>query len=130
MMPDYYQALGVQPGASREQIRAAYLRVVRDTHPDRRPDDPAATIRTQEANVAWEVLRDSARRASYDRLQHQERRDRAHHGLRLAGPLDNPTHSAYSRAGHTYRHAVHLALLRSGVAVVFLGCLVLLLLSR
>lgn len=127
MMPDYYQALGVQPGASREQIRAAYLRVVRDTHPDRRPDDPAATVRTQEANVAWEVLRDSARRASYDRLHRQHR---AHPALHLAGPLDSPTHSAYSRAGHTYRHAVHLALLRSGVAVVFLGCLVLLLLSR
>ncbi len=58
--------LQVDPAADAGVIDAAYRRLVREHHPDvsARPD---AVQRTRELNAAYEVLRDPARRAAYDR---------------------------------------------------------------
>jgi len=65
-VPDYYARLGVSPSASADQIRAAYRRRARETHPDQNPDDPDAAERFQRIQEAYRVLRDADRRARYD----------------------------------------------------------------
>ena len=66
-MRDYYQVLGVDRSASAEDIKRAFRRLARETHPDANPDDPAAEQRFREIAEAYEVLSDPARRARYDR---------------------------------------------------------------
>jgi len=61
---DYYSILGLSRDCSKEEIKAAYRRLVKLYHPDRVPDaDPAFII---EINEAYEVLGDSGKRATYD----------------------------------------------------------------
>ena len=66
MEPDLYEVLQVHPGAEPEVVDAAFRRLTRKYHPDRNPS-PDATEVTQRLNAAYEVLRDPARRAAYDR---------------------------------------------------------------
>jgi curved DNA-binding protein CbpA len=69
VQPDHYLALGITPDASRAEVRAAYLRVMRETHPDRNPGDPVAEEAARAANAAWAILGDAAKRGAYDRLR-------------------------------------------------------------
>lgn len=66
-MPDYYQILGVDRDATQDQIKRAFRRLARETHPDSNPSDPGAEHRFREIAEAYEVLGDPSRRASYDR---------------------------------------------------------------
>lgn len=63
---DLYEILQVHPSAHPEVIQAAYRRLAQIYHPDRNPS-PDAAERMAEINRAWDVLRDPARRAAYDR---------------------------------------------------------------
>ena len=72
--PDHYARLGVRPSASADEIRTAYRRRARETHPDRNPDDPRATERFQKVKAAYQVLRDPERRARYDDARSADRR--------------------------------------------------------
>ena len=65
---DHYEVLGVSTGATAEEIKQAYRRLARDSHPDRHPDDPSAEERFKEVAAAYEVLSDPERRANYDRF--------------------------------------------------------------
>ena len=65
-MKDYYQALGVNRDATPEQIKNAFRRLARETHPDANPDDPSAEARFREIAEAYEVLSDPQRKARYD----------------------------------------------------------------
>lgn len=64
-MSTYYQILELPEQASADDIRRAYLRLVRLTHPDRTPD-PAAHRRYLLVNEAYDTLRQPALRARYD----------------------------------------------------------------
>jgi curved DNA-binding protein CbpA len=68
-MGDYYQRLGVAPGASAAEIRQAYLRLARDKHPDRFAD-PAEKKRAesefQEITTAFNTLVNPRSRQEYD----------------------------------------------------------------
>ncbi len=66
MPEDLYSVLGLAPGASQEQIEAAYRRLARQYHPDINPA-PEAVTRMQAINNAFAVLRDPERREQYDR---------------------------------------------------------------
>jgi curved DNA-binding protein len=64
---DYYAELGVPRDASEQDIRRAYRKLARENHPDVN-NDPGAEDRFKRVSEAYEVLRDSEKRARYDRL--------------------------------------------------------------
>ena len=65
---DYYAALGVEPTADLKTIKTAYRRLARKYHPDV-STEPDAESRFKDVAEAYEVLKDSARRAEYDELR-------------------------------------------------------------
>ena len=67
---DYYEVLGVERGASAEELKKAYRRLAMKHHPDRNPGDKQAEANFKEAKEAYEVLTDPARRAVYDQHGH------------------------------------------------------------
>jgi DnaJ-class molecular chaperone len=66
-MRDPYLVLGVPKTATEADIKKAFRRIAKDNHPDRNADNPQALERFKEANSAYELLSDSARRGQYDR---------------------------------------------------------------
>ena len=67
MLPNHYATLGLDRRCTLAQIRAAYLFLAKQHHPDRNPDSKEASRRTQELNAAYEALSDPARRRIYNR---------------------------------------------------------------
>ena len=67
MTTDPYAALGVQKTASDAEIKKAYRKIVRDSHPDINPDDPDAEERFKKASAAFDLLKDPDTRARFDR---------------------------------------------------------------
>lgn len=53
---DHYAALGLEPGASPDMIKAAYRRLARENHPDLNPEDAAAAERFRRAVDAYRAL--------------------------------------------------------------------------
>ena len=69
-MKDYYAILEVPPTATQEEIREQYYFLIQAWHPDkfRNPEQKAkAEEKSKEVNIAYGVLKDSAKRAEYDR---------------------------------------------------------------
>ena len=62
---DYYETLGLERGASQDDIKKAYRRLARRYHPDV-SDAPDAEARFKEVGEAYEVLKDPEKRAAYD----------------------------------------------------------------
>ena len=67
---DFYQVLGVERGASADEMKKAYRKLAMQFHPDRNPDDPSAADKFKELNEAYDVLKDDQKRAAYDRFGH------------------------------------------------------------
>ena len=65
---DYYQVLGVEKGASTEDIKKAYRKLALKYHPDRNPDNKEAEEKFKEAAEAYEVLSDDEKRSRYDQF--------------------------------------------------------------
>ena len=65
---DYYEVLGVQKGASAEEIKKAYRKSAMKYHPDRNPGDKEAEEKFKEIGEAYEVLSDDDKRSRYDQF--------------------------------------------------------------
>src|SRR4028119_2119791 len=63
---DYYKILGIEKGASDEEIKKAYRKLARKYHPDLNPNDATAKKKFQQVNEANEVLSDPEKRKKYD----------------------------------------------------------------
>lgn len=63
---DYYEVLGVDRGASADDIKKAYRKLAIKFHPDKNPDDPTAEDKFKEAAEAYSILSDENKRARYE----------------------------------------------------------------
>ena len=65
---DYYEVLGVEKGASAEEIKKAYRKSAMKYHPDRNPGDKEAEEKFKELGEAYEVLSNDDKRQRYDQF--------------------------------------------------------------
>ncbi|MBR3934030.1 MAG: molecular chaperone DnaJ [Clostridia bacterium] len=65
---DYYEVLGLQKGASDDEIKRAYRKLAKKYHPDVNPGDSEAEVKFKEIGEAYEVLSDSDKKARYDQF--------------------------------------------------------------
>ncbi|MFV0606887.1 MAG: DnaJ C-terminal domain-containing protein [Niabella sp.] len=63
---DYYKVLGLEKGATADDIKKAYRKLARKYHPDVNPNDKEAEKKFKEINEANEVLSDTEKRKKYD----------------------------------------------------------------
>lgn len=67
---DYYEVLGIQKGASEDEIKKAYRKLAKKYHPDVNPGDKEAEAKFKEVGEAYEVLSDPQKRSRYDQFGH------------------------------------------------------------
>jgi len=65
---DYYEVLGVQKNASKDDIKKAYRKLAIQYHPDKNPGNKEAEEKFKEATEAYEVLVDDKKKAAYDQF--------------------------------------------------------------
>ncbi len=66
---NYYELLGIDPAAGPEEVRQAYLKKIKEWHPDINPERISeAEEMTKVLNQAYHILGDPQRRKNYDRM--------------------------------------------------------------
>lgn len=88
MSKSYYDILGVSKSASSDDLKKAYRKLAMQYHPDKNPGDAAAQKKFQEINEAYDTLKDTSKRSTYDRMGH-----------------DNFKHNASGGGGYSSSHA-------------------------
>ena len=84
----YYVVLGIEKGATEEEIKKAYRRLAVKHHPDKNPDDKTAEEQFKELGEAYEVLSDPQKRTLYDQYGHAAFDRRA--GAQARGGFHDP----------------------------------------
>lgn len=84
----YYEILGVSSNASEAEIKSAFKKQAIKYHPDRNKGDAEAEKKFKEINEAYQVLSDSNKRASYDRVGHDAYTRGASYGTSSAGGFE------------------------------------------
>ncbi len=83
-MSDYYEILGIDKNATKDEIKSAFRKKARQYHPDvnKAPD---AEAKFKELGKAYETLMDDNKRATYDRYGEDGLKDA---GFNTSGPFD------------------------------------------
>src|SRR5215470_17236235 len=103
-MANPYETLGVAPSASQDDIRKAYRKAAKETHPDLNPGKPEAENRFKEINAAYDIIGDADKRKRYDAGEIDEtgaERQPERHFYREYAEADPSTR--YSRRGASAR---------------------------
>jgi molecular chaperone DnaJ len=66
----YYETLEVERTVDEAGLKSAFRKLAMKWHPDKNPGDKSSEVRFKEINEAYEVLKDSQKRAAYDRFGH------------------------------------------------------------
>ena len=67
---DYYEVLGVNKSANKDEIKKAYRKLALKYHPDKNKGDKSAEEKFKEGSEAYHVLSDDKRKANYDQFGH------------------------------------------------------------
>jgi DnaJ-class molecular chaperone len=90
MSDDPYAALGVAKSATQDEIRKAYKKIAKESHPDLNPGDAKAAARFKAAAAAHDLLKDPEKRGRFDRgeidASGQERPERKFYREYAEGP--------------------------------------------
>ena|SRR5690554_5305002 len=79
-MATYYEILNVSPDATQKEIRNAYVKQIKEFHPDVFPNKDEAHKQTQLINEAYGTLKDPVKRFEYDsRLQFEGKTQREYY---------------------------------------------------
>jgi molecular chaperone DnaJ len=65
---DYYEVLGIQKNASKDDVKKAYRKLAIQYHPDKNPGNKEAEEKFKEATEAYEVLSDDQKKSAYDQF--------------------------------------------------------------
>ena len=63
---DYYEVLGLQKGASEDEIKRAFRKLAIKYHPDKNQGNKEAEEKFKDINEAYQVLSDPEKKARYD----------------------------------------------------------------
>jgi DnaJ domain len=86
-MPNLYEVLGLDSGAAQNQVKAAFHKLAKASHPDLNADDATAEKRFRKINHAYEILSNPGSRAAYDLgLKHKRAKGRGAMG-RVIGTM-------------------------------------------
>ncbi|PJC49667.1 molecular chaperone DnaJ [Candidatus Nomurabacteria bacterium CG_4_9_14_0_2_um_filter_32_10] len=84
MSKDYYEILGVNKGASKDEIKKAFYKLAHKYHPDKKEGNES---KFKEVNEAYQVLSDDSKRSKYDQF---------------GSGFENMGQGGYSREGHGF----------------------------
>jgi hypothetical protein len=73
-MQNLYDLLGVRPDDGAENLRKAFRKAAKESHPDHHGGDPESVLRFRQITEAYDILRDAGQRAAYDQWLESERR--------------------------------------------------------
>ena len=82
-MSDYYEILGIDRNATKDEIKSAFRKMARKWHPDVNKS-PEAEAKFKELGKAYETLMDDEKRSTYDRFGEDGLRDA---GFNTQGPF-------------------------------------------
>ena len=71
-MVNFYTILGIEPTASKDEIKKAYRKLAKQFHPDKNSNSKESEERFKIINEANEILSNDAKRKNHDFLLHEE----------------------------------------------------------
>ena len=73
MVKNYYDILGINKNATKEEIKLAYRKLAKKYHPDLNKEDPNAKEKFIELKKAYDILLDPIKRKIYDEAGYDPR---------------------------------------------------------